>query len=614
MSYDPYSFSTFPAHPGVQWDNLLDSEGNSLGSGVLDALMQDWGAADWAEADWYARQGQSTEMMGQGLTDYLSAIEGASDDYRGRAMGLGGKYRRNIGGIASGMMGRVENYNRMLEGSIGGNIDKFLGQVGGLYDDNRGAISRYLSVLPQFGKIGGQFEALAGKSERMADRALGRGSAWGSKIANAGEGSRRRLLNYGNDALADMKSASGNVEQAANRIRNRTRKTDEFATRLEKAGDELFTRFEEYSSKVVGRGEKLFSKLGRWAEKAVDFAVTANARADIEINNQIASQGAAMSKQFDAARQNIMNSGMPDDVKMQELNKMDREAANQFVAQGAQTQNAATQMKWSMDEGVASMMMSAGAQEVARGEMWTAMTNGFTQMASFIMSQGQPSLYAAANQALSIGTQAEIAAADMTMNAGQLLQAGHALKIDAATKGESLKLQGLEAGARAESVFFGVANQAMGNAIQALNGKLNATFGQADVLKGAAQLQLSASAQMQGAFEHASNLSAQASFASNSNSVQAVFRAADLAANAEGNIYQGNMSMESNIYDATTRSYEIGLNQINQIAAHHASYKANPVSVADIFFGLMNAEATSYNAFGSSMWNQPGLGQLQGMA
>ena len=588
--------------------------GGSYGNNVLDALISDWGAADWAERDWYGRQEEATQMMTGGLSDYMSAMEGASEDYRDRATGLGGQYRSNIGGIAQGMLSQTDSYNRILNSSIGGNINRFLGQMTDLNESNMGAISNYLDVGPQFEEIGNQFGALSGRAERIADRALGRGSNWARRLERAGESSRRRLLGYGNDALADMRGAAGNVEQAAERIRNRIGKTDAFAERLEQKGDELFGRFEEYSAGVLAQGEQYFEKLGRWAEKGVAYLQDARGKAELEVNAQIASQSAAMSKQFDAARQNIMNSGMPDDVKMQELNRMDREAANQFVAQGAQTQNAATQMKWAMDEGVARMMMSAGEQDMARGGMYTSMQNGLTTMASFVMNQGESALYNASLSALSIGTQAEIAAGDMVMNAGQLLQAGHALKIDAASRGEALRMQSLEAGARTEMGFFQIANQSMQVAIQALNGKLQSIWSSAEVLRNGANLTIAANAQMQGAFEHASNLSAQAAFASNSNSIQAVFRAADMRANAEGQIYQGNMGMESNIYGATAHSFEVGLNQVNMIAAHHASYKANPVSVADIFFGLMNAEATSYNAFGSSMWNQPGLGQLQGMA
>jgi hypothetical protein len=56
------------------------------------------------------------------------------------------------------------------------------------------------------------------------------------------------------------------------------------------------------------------------------------------------------------------------------------------------------------------------------------------------------------------------------------------------------------------------------------------------------------------------------------------------------------------------RANEVALNQVNLIAQQHSSYKYNPTSLADVFLGMMNAEAASFAAWDKSLTQFPAIG------
>ena len=581
---------------GSAWDQLLGS------------YLTDYSNLVAAEEEWYGRQGETTDWMQQGAGDYLDSVDSSVGQYRDMMGSLGSQYRSSIGDIASGMESSVRGYGNALRGNVSGILGDFGGRMEDLYEDNINAINNYLDITPQFRRLQNRFGSTARKAEAMADRAINRGGYWADKLASEGAASGQRLSQLGADALSEMLGYAADVEQGQEKLDARVEKADQFSERIMQQSDEMWGRFEDYQSSVLAKTEQYLNAQNTWAAKAIHLQQQAAEDANLNLAANVVAQNEAQQAQFAAMRDTIMASDLPPQVIEAQLVELDQQAAAAYMRNGAETQAAAVQAKFTIDSSVANMMMAAAEQETATAGMWAQTQQSLVQMASFIESQGMPAMAGMALNAQELGTQAAIASQGVVETAANIKMAGQQLRMSYAQAAEASRMGGLEAAAQTDLAFTQQANQAMANSINALSGELQAVFGEASVLQNAAEMTLHSNGMMANWFHHASNLATQTEFQIHNANVNAAMRSAEIRANMEGNIYQGSMAGEGNIFSGLMRSHEVSLNQINAIAQHHASYRANPVSVADIFLGMMGAEAASYAAGWGSLANNPALG------
>jgi hypothetical protein len=478
----------------------------------------------------------------------------------------------------------------------------------GLYANNAQAINEFLDVAPQFQKIQNRFGAAASKAEAMADRALNRGNYWANELTRQGDASASKLHRLGNQSLEAILGYAEDVAQGEEKLQARADKADQLSERILEKSEQMWDQFAAYEEKTLLKSEQYLSKHNKWAAKAIDLQAQNAADANLELAANVVAQNEAQQSQFGAAREAIMASDLPDQVKEAQLVQLDQKASAAYMRNGAETQAAAVQAKFAIDSSVSNMMMAASEHEAATSGIYLQTQQALTQMGSFVMSQGIPSMTSAALSAQELGTQATIAAQGVVESAAGIKTAGQQLKMGYAQAAESAKMRGVESAAQADLSFAQTANNAMANSINALNGQLQAVFGEAKVLEGAANLTLQSNAMMANWFQHASSLATQTEFQVHNANVNAAMRSAEIRAQAEGRIFEVGAGMEGNIYSGTMRANEVALNQVNIIAEHHAAYRANPVSVADIFLGMMSAEAASYAAGWGSLANNPAIG------
>jgi|2_EtaG_2_1085320.scaffolds.fasta_scaffold09944_2 hypothetical protein len=567
---------------------------------LLGGFRQDYNNLVGSENDWYGRQGGATGIMTSGLEDYLDQGQALTSDYRSGA----NQYQNVIDNIAGGMEGSVRGFGDALSGNIGGMLDNYSGQMEDLYNRNMGAIGNYLDVVPQFEQLQGRFGAAFDRSQAISDRAMDRGEYWANRLENLGEASRSRLHNLGVQAQNNMAGYAANVEEGATRLQNRVDEADEFGARMEERSIRLWDEFQQYQEKQESKAEDYVKRMNTWGGKAVAYAEQARANAGMEIVAATVARNEASQQQFADMESAIMSADLPESVRQSQLTQLNQQAAATYMRQGVENHNAAQQTLFGMDMAVANLMSKAGEIESATTGMFLNTQNTLITMGSFVMNNGQQGLSNVAQAAYSMGTNAAMAAEDITANAAQIRVSGEQIRMHYESAGEDAALQGAVAGAQTEVSLMQQANVAMANANTALQGQLQAVYGESSVLQNAAQLTIQANEQQAQWYQHASNLAAQSHFVAHNSNIQAALQAATIRSNAEGNIYAG----EGNIYGSQMRANEVALNQVNLIAQHHSSYRYNPTSLADVFLGMMNAEAASFAAWDQSLTDFPAVG------
>jgi len=574
--------------------------GGSLWDQLLGGFQQDYNNLVGSENDWYGRQGGATGIMTSGLEDYLDQGQALTSDYRSGA----NQYQNVIDNIAGGMEGKVRGFGSALTGSIGGILNQYGNKMDNLYGRNMGAIEDYLDVIPQFEKMQGRFGAASDRSQAISQRAMNRGEYWADRLSSLGEASRRRLHNLGSEARNNMLGYAANVEEGATRLQNRVDKADAFGARMETQALKMWDQFEEYQEKQESKAEDYVKRMNTWGGKAVAYAEQARANAGMEIVAATVARNEASQQQFADMESAIMNANLPESVRQSQLTQLNQQAAATYMRQGVENHNAAQQTLFGMDMAVANLMSKAGDLEATTTGMFLNTKNTLITMGSFVRNTGIPAMNNVAQAAYSMGTNAAIAAENIIANAAQIKVSGEQIKMNYEIAGEDAGLRGAIAGAQTEMGFLQQANVAMSNSISALGGQLQAVYGQASVLQNAAQLTIQAGEQQAQWYQHASNLAAQSHFVAHNSNVEAALHAATIRSNAEGNIYAG----EGNIYGSQMRANEVALNQVNLIAQQHSSYKYNPTSLADVFLGMMNAEAASFAAWDQSLTQFPAIG------
>ena len=574
--------------------------GGSLWDQLLGGFQQDYNNLVGSENDWYGRNQDATGIMTSGLEDFLKQGEALTGDYRN----AGNQYRDVINSIAGGMEGKVRGFGSALTGSIGGILNQYGNKMDDLHGRNMGAIEDYLDVIPQFEKMQGRFGAASDRSQAISQRAMNRGEYWADRLSSLGEASRRRLHNLGSEARNNMLGYAANVEEGATRLQNRVDKADAFGARMETQALKMWDQFEEYQEKQESKAEDYVKRMNTWGGKAVAYAEQARANAGMEIVAATVARNEASQQQFADMESAIMNANLPESVRQSQLTQLNQQAAATYMRQGVENHNSAQQTLFGMDMAVANLMSKAGDLEATTTGMFLNTKNTLITMGSFVRNTGIPAMNNVAQAAYSMGTNAAIAAENVIANAAQIKVSGEQIKMNYEIAGEDAGLRGAIAGAQTEMGFLQQANVAMSNSISALGGQLQAVYGQASVLQNAAQLTIQASEQQAQWYQHASNLAAQSHFVAHNSNVEAALHAATIRSNAEGNIYAG----EGNIYGSQMRANEVALNQVNLIAQQHSSYKYNPTSLADVFLGMMNAEAASFAAWDQSLTQFPAIG------
>ncbi len=574
--------------PGSLWDQLLGG------------FQQDYNNLVGSENDWYGRNQDATGIMTSGLEDFLKQGQALTGDYRN----AGNQYRDIINNIAGGMEGKVRGFGSALTGSIGGILNQYGNKMDDLHGRNMGAIGNYLDVIPQFEKMQGRFGAASDRSQAISQRAMDRGEYWADRLGSLGEASRRRLHNLGSEARNNMLGYAANVEEGATRLQNRVDKADAFGARMETQALKMWDQFEEYQEKQESKAEDYVKRMNTWGGKAVAYAEQARANAGMEIVAATVARNEASQQQFADMESAIMNANLPESVRQSQLTQLNQQAAATYMRQGVENHNSAQQTLFGMDMAVANLMSKAGDLEATTTGMFLNTKNTLITMGSFVRNTGIPAMNNVAQAAYSMGTNAAIAAENIIANAAQIKVSGEQIKMNYEIAGEDAGLRGAIAGAQTEMGFLQQANVAMSNSISALGGQLQAVYGQASVLQNAAQLTIQAGEQQAQWYQHASNLAAQSHFVAHNSNVEAALHAATIRSNAEGNIYAG----EGNIYGSQMRANEVALNQVNLIAQQHSSYKYNPTSLADVFLGMMNAEAASFAAWDKSLTQFPAIG------